>query len=73
MDEVKSDMDMITITRAQFQEAVQRCANDFRDCCPDAVPKNVKNSFVIAVRGWAYGLEVVLFDDDDEEKSDESV
>lgn len=73
MPEVKSDMDMVMITRAQFQEAVQRCANDFRDCCPDTVPKSVKNLFVFAVRSWADGLEVVLFDDTDEDESDESV
>lgn len=66
-------MDMVTITRAKFQEAVQRCANDFRDCCPDTVPKSIRDLFVFAVRGWADGLEVVLFDDDDEEESDESV
>lgn len=73
MAEVKSDMDMVTITRAQFQEAVQRCANDFRDCCPDTIPEDIKALFVFAVRGWADGLEVVLFDDDDEDESDESV
>ena len=73
MSEVKRDMDMVTITRAQFQEAVQRCANDFRDCCPDTVPKNVKNLFMFAVRGWADGLELVLFDDTDEGESDESI
>lgn len=73
MPEVKNGMDMITITRAQFQEAVQRCANDFRDCCPDTVPKSIKNLFVFAVRSWADGLEVVLFDGDAEEESDESV
>lgn len=66
MPEVKNGMDMITIMRAQFQEAVQRCANDFRDCCPDTVPKSIKNLFVFAVRGWADGLEVVLFDKDEE-------
>lgn len=71
MAEVKSDMDMVTITRAQFQEAVQRCANDFRDCCPDTVPKSVKKLFVFAVRSWADCLEVVLFDDADEDESDE--
>jgi len=73
MAKVKSDMDMVTITRAQFQEAVQRCANDFRDCCPDTIPKSIKDLFVFAVRGWADGLEVVLFDDDDEDESDESI
>lgn len=73
MPKVKRDTDMVTITRAQFQEAVQRCANDFRDCCPDTVPKNVKNLFVFAVRGWTDGLEVVLFDDTDEGESDESI
>ena len=66
-------MDMVTITRAQFQEAVQHCVNDFGDCCPDKVPKNIKDLFVLAVSGWAVGLEAVLFDDADEDESDESV
>lgn len=71
MSEVKSDMDMVTITRAQFQEAVQRCANDFRDCCPDTIQKSIGDLFTFAVRGWADGLEVVLFDDDDDEEEEE--
>ena len=73
MPKVKRDTDMVTITRAQFQEAVLRCTNDFRDSCPDTVPKNVKILFVFAIRGWADGLEVVLFDDTDEGESDESI
>lgn len=67
-----SDMDMITITRAQFKEAVKHCVDEFGECCPETVSKGVKSLFIFTVTGWAKGLEAVLFDSDEEDEEEEN-
>lgn len=67
-----SDMDMITITRAQFKDAVKHCVDAFGECCPETIPKTTLSLFIFVVSGWAKGLEAVLFDSDEEDEEEEN-
>ena len=65
--------DMITITRQQFREALAFCLVAFQKAKPDHVREEVTDVLTQVCGMFAAGLECKLFDDDDEEESDEHV
>jgi hypothetical protein len=65
--------DMITITRQQFREALSFCLASFYEAKPDCVSEESTDTLMQVCGIFVAGLECKLFDDDDEEESDESV
>lgn len=74
--EVMSDgdpTDMITITRQQFREALAWCLVALQKTKPDHVSEEFTDGLTQVCGMFVAGLEYKLFDDGDEEESDESV
>ena len=63
--------DMITITRQQFREALVRCLAAFHRACPGDMDEELTDTLTQVCGMFVAGLECKLFDDDDEEESDE--
>lgn len=58
--------DMIMITRAQFKDAVKHCVDLFGESCPEEISEAAKEILTFVITGWAEGLEMKLFDDEED-------